>query len=97
MDFRFHASALDGGKPQGEVEICGSNWIFPKPPVTQPLKADNVVHAGFWDTFFTVTVTAHGAIEIATPNRHANVSRWMIWAVVLIIVVAVVMTLVIAP
>lgn len=90
MDFHFHASALDGGQPQGEVEIRGSNWIFPKPPVIQPLEADNVVHAGFWDTFFSVAVTAHGAIEITTPKRNSDVSRWIVWAVVLVIVVAVV-------
>jgi hypothetical protein len=95
MDFHFHASALDGGKPQGEVEIRGSNWIFPKPPITQPLEANNAVHAGFWDTFFSVTVIAHGEIEITTPNRHTSINRWIIWAVVVTVILAVAIVLVV--
>lgn len=90
MDFQFSASALGGGKPEGEIEIRGSNWIFPKPPVTQPLEADNVIHAGFWDTFFAVTVIAHGAIEITTPKRHAPINRWIIGSMAAIVVAAVV-------
>ena len=43
MDFQFQALALDGGKPDGEIEIRGSDWIFLKSPVRQPLQEHNVV------------------------------------------------------
>lgn len=93
VDFHFQATALDGGSPNGEIIIQGSNWIFPKPPVTQPLQAHNSVHAGFWDTFFSVFIMAHNDLEITTPKGKANLSRWIIWAAVAIGVVAVAIAL----
>ena len=90
IDFHFHASALDGGQPDGEVEIQGSDWIFPKKPTTQPLQKHNVVHAGFWDTFFSVSVIAHGEVEISTPKRSSNLTRWIVWPVIIVMVIVVV-------
>ena len=90
IDFHFHASALDGGQPDGEIEIRGSEWIFPKQPISRPLQKDNVVHAGFWDTFFTVSVIAHDEVEISTPKGRANLSRWIVWSVIVVMVIAVV-------
>ncbi|MEM6433795.1 MAG: hypothetical protein AAF773_08085 [Cyanobacteria bacterium P01_D01_bin.115] len=88
MDFRFQALALDGGQPDGEIEIRGSNWIFLKSPVRQPLQEHNIVHAGFWDTFFTVSVIAHGELEITTPKRRSELALWIVWLVILVMVVA---------
>ena len=90
MDFQFQALALDGGQPDGEIEIRGSDWIFPKSPVRQPLQEHNVVHAGFWDTFFSVSVIAYGELEVTTPTRQLGSTRWLVWVVILVMVVAVI-------
>jgi hypothetical protein len=86
--YRFQAVALDGRKLAGEVEVQGSNWIFPKPPSMQALQADNVVHAGFWDTFFRVSVIAHRDLEVSIPTRGYHVMRWPIWFGVLVLIIA---------
>jgi len=85
MAYHFQARAIDGASPDGEVEIQGSHWIFRKPPLTQPVQADNVVHAGFWDTFFSVVVIAHADIEVTFPKRRLYLASWIVWAVVLVI------------
>jgi hypothetical protein len=85
MAYHFQTSAIDGTSPDGEVEVQGSHWIFRKPPLTQPLQADNVVHAGFWDTFFSVAVIAHADIEVTFPKRRLHLASWIVWAVVLVI------------
>lgn len=68
MVFRFYAEAADGQLPNGKVKIQGSNWVFPKAPVIKPLQTDNIAQAGYWDTFFSVSVTAHKAVSITLPS-----------------------------
>ena len=89
MDIRFEAVSLDGGTPSGTVTIRGSDWVFPKSAITQPLSPQNRVHAGFWDTFFSIEVTAHGDIDIISPGQRVELNRWLIWAIVGIVIVAV--------
>ena len=69
MEYMFTATAVTGGDPFGEIEIRGSNWIFPKQPQTRPLQRQNSVKAGYWDTFFRVTVTADTDLELSLPQR----------------------------
>ena len=88
MAYHFQARAIEGTSPDGEVEIRGSHWIFRKPPSTQPLQEDNVVRAGFWDSFFSVVVIAHADIEVTYPNRHLRGSWWFVSGVVLVILAA---------
>jgi hypothetical protein len=92
MEIHFDARAASGSEPIGEVEVQGSNWVFPKPAVVQPLQPQNTVHVGFWDTFFSIQVTAHTDLEITFPGRQLDPSRWLIWAIaaaVLIVAVSV--------
>lgn len=78
----FEAIAVDGQQPKGEVEIRGSNWIFPKSPSRQPLQAMNVVSVGFWDTFLAIAVTAHTDLSITLPLRQFKDYRGWLWALV---------------
>ena len=91
MTYHFQATALDGGPPDGQVEIQGSHWIFRKPVLTQQLQPHNVVHAGFWDTFFKVSVIAHGDVTVTLAERGS--SRWIVYLVALVIVAALVVFL----
>jgi len=83
MAYHFQARSIDGTSPDGEVEIQGSHWIFRKHPSIQPLQEDNVVRAGFWDTFFSVAVIAHADVEVTFPKRRLHLASWILWAVVL--------------
>jgi hypothetical protein len=89
LDYVFEARALnEGEEPEGIVEVKGSAWIFPKTPERQPLQGKNTVHAGFWDTFFSVTVTATNAIEVSVPARRLSSMRWVIWLALAVVTVA---------
>lgn len=87
MDIPFDAVAPDGGAPRGEVMIQGSNWVFPKPAVTQPLQPHNQVRAGFWDTFFSIQVTAYAPVEITLSGRGRFPLGWLIGAIAIGVVV----------
>ncbi|MEO1208533.1 MAG: hypothetical protein AAFX78_03240 [Cyanobacteria bacterium J06638_20] len=89
-DIRFQAIARNSEPPAGEVTIQGSTWIFPKPPVTQPLQEHNVFRAGYWDTFFSISVTAHTDLEITAPGKMVDLTRWIVWAIVFVVIVALV-------
>jgi len=56
----------------GTVEVKGSNWIFPKPPVIVDLETDNAVDKGTWDTFFEVTVIPDTDVRIAMEERSVR-------------------------
>jgi hypothetical protein len=88
MSYHFQATALDEGALDGEVEIRGSRWIFRTLPSTQQLQAQNIVHAGFWDTFFSVSVIVHCDMELTIPARHPHALRWIVWGAVLVLFMA---------
>ena len=88
MSYHFQATACDEGTLDGEIEIRGSRWIFRTPPSTQRLQADNTVHAGFWDTFFSVSVIAHSDMELIIPANRSHVMRWIVWLAILVLVIA---------
>lgn len=84
----FDAIATDGGEPMGTVEVRGSHWIFPKPMTTHPLQAQNTFHAGFWDTFFAIHVTAHTGIEVTVPGNSSSRLPWLLGAIAIVAVAA---------
>lgn len=61
----------------------------------QRLRSDNVVYAGFWDTFFSVSVIAYDELEVILPGRSWPVNRWVIWSAVLCVVVIILISLMI--
>lgn len=87
MTYRFDAAAVDGEAVQGEVEVRGSSWIFRKPPTTQPLRTSNAVRAGYWDTFFEVSVRAHQDLEVSVPKRDTGSLRPIAWIGVAVIAI----------
>ena len=88
MSYHFQATALDEGTLDGEVEIRGSRWIFRTPPSTQRLQIHNIVRAGFWDTFFSVSVIAHSDMEVTIPTRSPHGMRWIVWLAALVLLMA---------
>ena len=85
-DYQFSARALDGSPIVGTVEVQGSNWLFPKPVETQPLQAQNTVHAGYWDTLFHVWVSAESPTEITIQHTSSPIKFWVILLAALVIV-----------
>ncbi len=49
----------------GLVEISGSNWLFPKPSITQDLMSENSVSKGAWDTLYSVYVVPDVDVNIS--------------------------------
>ncbi|WP_155834605.1 hypothetical protein [Leptolyngbya sp. PCC 6406] len=88
IEICFYATALAGSDPKGELEIQGSRWVFPRPPLLYPLQPQNIVKAGFWDTFFKIKVTAHIDLEITFPGQKLDRSRWLIWVIVCVLIAA---------
>ena len=85
--YHFQAIALNDKTLDGTIEVKGSRWIFPTPPLTKPLQANNSVKAGFWDTFFSVSVIAHCDMDVVIPNNNSGSIRWSIWLVLITLVV----------
>ncbi len=70
-----------GEKVAGTVEIRGSNWLFPKPPRSQPLEADCKVHKGVWDTLFSVHVEPTADVTVTrTGTSLGHLARLIIVA-----------------
>lgn len=83
---RFSAAAADGAGPVGgEVEVSGSRWLFAKPPVRQPLEADNMVRKGYWDTNFSIHVTPDRDTIVTLHSRHFT-SRVLMLGLILLVV-----------
>jgi len=64
-------------EPAGTVEIRGSRWIFPKPPVIVPLARHNRVGKGFWDTFFTVEVCPDDDVTVRVGGTGVPAILWV--------------------
>jgi hypothetical protein len=86
----FEASPVDGDdRADGTVEVVGSNWVFPKPPVSADLARHNTVHKGFWDTFYRVYVTADRDVRVTVEGSGQSPLPWMLGGLVLAAAVAV--------
>lgn len=86
--YSFSADNLQDQQISGQVEIKGSNWIFPKPAIFQPLKANNLVSKGMWDTFYNVYVTPEHDIQITLKASSINQPLLYFTAIVAVVAVA---------
>ncbi len=77
-----------GETVSGEVEISGSNWVFPKAPIMQPLQDDNVVTKGMWDTFYSVYVTPKSDVTVSLAGGSIQ-SRFLYVIAALVVVVVI--------
>ena len=89
MDYRFSARAsVPGERLAGVVEIRKSRWIVPGPRTAHPLRAANVVSAGFWNTFVSVDVVPDVDAVITIEGRRARNLRALLVAALLIAALA---------
>ena len=87
-DFKFSAAATNGSSTvSGRVEVKGSNWIFPKPAISQPLSQDNLVRKGAWDSFFNVYITPDVDVRIEVP-KSSMILHWIIIVLAISVVFA---------
>ncbi len=93
MDYRFRVFTENGEAVSGTLEVQGSQWIFPKPVQKTALKSDNTVSAGYWDTFFSVYMTADTDAKVEAPKRSSM--KW-IWILLLILSILMAAALIIA-
>lgn len=85
IEYEFQARPLGSGQLDGEVEVVDTRLFFRKPPVRFPLRENNVVKAGLWDTFVDIYVTANGDLEVTRPRRNLRLVRWAFWLVALVV------------
>ena len=60
MSYYFTAESMAKGKNKdisGKVEVCGSNWIFPRQPLVLELNKNNMAKKRAWDSFYSIYVT----------------------------------------
>lgn len=68
-----------------QIEIKGSNWIFPKQAETQELHGDNEAEKKIWDTFYSVYVTPKTDTKITlTSSPIKNIWIYIIFALVIV-------------
>jgi hypothetical protein len=79
-------TAESDGVVSGKVERVGSRWILGRTQQTFALAAHNIVHKGYWDTFFEVFVTPDPAVTISIARPHL-VRRLLITTLVLAVIV----------
>lgn len=94
MTYRFRADPVDAAaEVSGTVEMKGSNWVFPKPFASQPLKRDNKVHKGIWDTFYSVYVIPDCDVTITRMASSFGHLARLVTAVSLVIAVALIVVI----
>jgi hypothetical protein len=91
---KFTAAPASGEGPvRGSVEVVGSNWIFKKPPLHHELAPEQRFDKGFWDSIYSIYVTADEDVTIRFETRHFS-SRLLLWTLGTVIAVAVASVLV---
>ncbi len=86
VTYRFRAEPPDGSsRVSGIEEVKGFRWVFPTPPVSQPLEVVDVAEKGAWDTFFSVTVVPDRTLAISFED--ATVRSGGPWRLTVVIVV----------
>jgi hypothetical protein len=85
---RFEASAVEGRRLSGEVEVAGSRWLFAKPPQRLPLRRENIVRKGMFDTLFSIYVTPDQDTRIVLRSRLFT--AWLLlWMLVTMLVLGI--------
>lgn len=78
MDYRFYAesTADTSTAPIGTIEIVRRKVLASEMPEIRDLLAENIVSAGFWDTFVKVTVHAKEDLTLSgKPISPGNSDR----------------------
>lgn len=89
MTYRFRAEPVSPAESvSGTVEVKGSNWLFPKPPKSQPLARDNEVRKGIWDTLYSVHVEPDCDVTITWDASSLGGSTKLIVAIALVVTAA---------
>lgn len=92
MSYRFSAKPLKPkDKISGTIEIKGSNWLFPRKPITQQLEASNLVNKRAWDTFYSIYVTPECDVKISFSRSRLRLKPLLFAAVVAVVVLALAM------
>ncbi len=70
MIYQFSAQAADADSElSGSIEISRRRLLAKLPTETIQLQVENIISAGFWDTFVTVTVHAEQDLIITSKGR----------------------------
>ncbi len=89
VTYPFSAEPLEPSDAvSGTIEVAGSNWIFPKAPMTSALRAENSVAKGMWDTFYSVYVTPDCDVRITFDKSSLGHSVLLLALVALVAVAA---------
>ncbi len=75
-DYPFRAECDKEKKLTGKIEVCGSQWLLPKPPILYDLKTDNLVHKGAWDSIYRVYVAPDVDVTISLPGFQPR-KKWL--------------------
>lgn len=60
------------GQVSGALEVRGSRWLFPKPPLLLDLEPTMTVRKGFWDTLFSVYVTPDQDVRVTVHRARLS-------------------------
>ncbi len=83
--YQFSAQPLEeGGEVSGNVEIKGSNFLFPKPARMQYLQSENEVDKGMWDTIYNVYVTPDCDVRISVHSGQVQ-NLWVYLIIILLV------------
>ncbi len=86
--YQFEAEPVNAGEElSGIVEINGSNWLFPKPSITQKFLKSNLVEKGMWDTFYSVYVVPD--CDVRVTSTGSNSSKMWLYLIIVAAVIAV--------
>lgn len=89
IDYRFQAKAAKPGETlAGTIEVRKSRWMIPGTPAPFPLHANNLVQAGFWNTFMTVDVVPAVDTVITVEGRSIRHLTLLLVLSLLIVIVA---------
>ena len=88
IEYQFQARAIDGSEPDGQIKISRRQLVFPAVVETIPLQKDNIIKAGYWDTFVSAYVTANQDLIIEDTSKNFSVNWLILIALVVIIFVA---------
>lgn len=79
-------TVAEGASLDGSIEVQGSNWVFSKAPVATPLQASNCVEKGYWDTFYSVYVTAETDVVVTVEKQPGT--SWLLILLLALVVIA---------
>jgi hypothetical protein len=72
----------------GTVVVHGSNWIFSKVPMAQPLARENEVTKSMWDTLYRVYVEPGCDVTVTFEKTRLNRLTMLVILVAVILSIA---------